>query len=177
MYRPHHLFCRLLLFFRLARTSADHWQVLLQTGGEHACKLISILEATFEFFPEYSSSGGEFKNNSRGTCTVRLDWLRKPHRMLFSTQPSHKKLDFSSFRWMDFAFYSISSLPTEAEVILTPFNFDIMFGDSRSRTGALGNDGSAAAAMQQNCSILPRLSLHHYQPCACTVCFCHRRCR
>jgi hypothetical protein len=89
-------------------------QVLLQMGGEHACQLLSILEATFDHFPEYS--GSERKNNSRGTCTIRLDWLRKPQRMTFSSQPRDTNLVFSSFRLIDFAFYSILNLPTEAEV-------------------------------------------------------------
>ncbi len=92
-------------------------QVLLQIGGERACLLLSVLEATFDLFPESSSSTDERNNNSRGTCTIRLDWLRKPQRMFFSSQPSDTNLAFSSFRLIDFAFYSITSLPTEAEVI------------------------------------------------------------
>lgn len=85
-------------------------------GGEVACQLLSVLDATFVLVPEFSHSDTQVKHNARGTCTIRFDWLRKPHKMIFSSQPGTGDLLFSSFRAVDFAFYSILSTPTETEV-------------------------------------------------------------
>jgi hypothetical protein len=85
-------------------------------GGEVACQLLSVLDANFVLVPEFSHSDTQVKHNARGTCTIRFDWLRKPHKMIFSSQPGTGDLLFSSFRAVDFAFYSILSTPTETEV-------------------------------------------------------------
>ena len=88
-------------------------------GGQSACQLLSVLEAKFSLFAESSSFGSDRKYNSLGTCTIRLDWLRKPQKMVFSSRPTDANLPFSSFRVIDFAFHFISNLSTEAEVIAT----------------------------------------------------------
>jgi hypothetical protein len=96
--------------------TCDPLQVLLQTGGESACVLFSILEATFALVPEFSSFGGQGRYNARGTCTIRFDWLQKPHKMVFSSQTSEGNLLFSSFRANDFVFHYVFSAPTKAQV-------------------------------------------------------------
>jgi hypothetical protein len=85
-------------------------------GGEAACQLLSILEVNFFLVPEFSCSDSQVKYNAKGTCTIRFDWLLKPHKMVFSSQPDTGNLFFSSFRAIDFLFYSILSTPIETEV-------------------------------------------------------------
>jgi len=92
-------------------------QVLLQLGGESSCQLLSILEARFVLkSADYSSSDIQYNYNAQGTCAIRFDWLRKPKKMSFSSQPSNSNLLFSSFRAIDFIFHSISNVPTVSEV-------------------------------------------------------------
>jgi hypothetical protein len=100
----------------LSYSRPDPLQVLLQMGGECACILFSILEATFVLVPEASSSGMHQRNNAHGICTIRFDWLQKPRNMVFSSQSSQSNLLLSSFRPIDCLFHYIFSLPTKADV-------------------------------------------------------------
>ena len=96
-------------------------------GGQSACQLLSVLEAKFSLFAESSSFGSDRKYNSLGICTIRMDWLRKPQKMVFSSRPTDANLPFSSFRVTDFVFHFISNLSTEAEVIANAFCYFVFY--------------------------------------------------
>jgi hypothetical protein len=97
-------------------SSPDPLQVLLQMGGECACMLFSVLEATFVLVSEASTSGTHQKNNAHGICTIRFDWLQKPRNMVFSPQSGQSNLLFSSFRPIDCLFHYVFTVRTKAEV-------------------------------------------------------------
>lgn len=148
-------------------------------GGECACQLYSILEATFALVPEFSSCGMHRNNNARATCTIRCDWLQKPKRMIFSSQVDPGPLNFSSFRPVDFVFQYLFSMPTQTQVggkvlkTLNPFQLRKVLA-LICTSDCFQNDGCAAAAMQQHSRVVPRHAALRDEPCAHTLCGCHR---
>jgi hypothetical protein len=148
-------------------------------GGECACQLYSVLEATFALVPEFSSCGMHRSNNARATCTIRCDWLQKPKRMIFSSQTDQGHLNFSSFRPVDFVFQYLFCMPTQTQVggkilkTLNPFQF-CKFLALICTSGCFPNEGCAAAAMQQHSGVVPRHVALRDEPRAHAFCGRHR---
>ena len=153
--------------------------MLLHIGGECACQLYSILEATFALVPEFSSCGMHRKNNARATCTIRCDWLQKPKRMSFSSQTDQGHLNFSSFRPIDVVFPYLFCMPTQTQVggkklkTINPFQSRKVLS-LICTSGCFQNDGRAAGAMQQRRRIVSGHVALRHEPCAHARCSRHR---